>query len=167
MVKPDRTKEELKDMKERGEARKKRRKEQKDSELSVICPKCKKTLLPTQLVCPAYDGLADSPCPGWVRPRETEEDKAKCLKCVNERMSCLLKNVADFVSYDAKQDEWEREKIQALKAEARAEGKSESEIKELVTFTTRGWKEEPALRPLEQVVLCLARYGTCLSLIHI
>ena len=36
----------------------------------------------------------------------------------------------------------------------------DAELEELDTFTTRGWKEEPALRPLEQDVLCLARYGT-------
>ena len=111
-------------------------------------------------MCPAYDGLEDSPCPGWVRPRETEEEQTKFLKCVNERTECLLRNVADFADYNVRQDEWEREKIETMKREARAEGKSELEIKELDSFTTRGCKEEPALRPLEQDVLCLARYGT-------
>ena len=112
VVKPDKTKEELAAMKRREDTRKKNRKEQKNNELSVLCPLCKKVrILPTQLVCPAYDGLKDSPCPGWVRPRGTEEEQTKFLKCVNERTECLLRNVADFASHNVKQDDWEREKI--------------------------------------------------------
>ena len=66
----------------------------------------------------------------------------------------------DFLASDAKQGDNERERILTLKAEARTQGKSEAELEELDTFTTRGWKEEPGLKPLEQDVVLLARYGT-------